>query len=245
MKEVILKCQSFLISKNIHYGKVLHTSLIVLSMILLQNLDKLYALIGIMRYLKALAVLHITIIALTNVSVQYPITIFGFHSTWGVFSYPLIFIITDLTVRLLGATTARRTVIVAMLPGLFISYVLANWFSNAHAIIAWNPFAFRVAFASFSAYLSGQLMDIFVFQHFRQNRQWWVAPSASSFVGNIVDTFWFFFAAFYHSTNPFFAQHWVEIAFVDLGFKLFISFLSFIPIYGLILRLFQRATLQY
>lgn len=192
-----------------------------------------------------LAALHIVIIAFTNVTVQFPITILGFHSTWGVFSYPLIFIITDLTVRIQGTLTARRTVLTAMFPGLFISYALANWFSDTHAVIAWNPLAFRVAFASFSAYVIGQLMDIFIFQKFRQHRQWWVAPSASSFVGNIIDTFWFFFVAFYHSSNLFFANHWIEIACVDLGFKLFISFLSFIPIYGLFLRWYQGFRLQY
>jgi uncharacterized integral membrane protein (TIGR00697 family) len=192
-----------------------------------------------------LAVLHIIIIAITNVTVQFPITIMGFHSTYGVFTYPLIFIITDLTVRLQGAKKARQTVLAAMFPGLIISYGLANWCSDLHAVIAWNPLAFRVAFASFSAYVFGQLMDIFVFQRFRQYRQWWVAPSASSLVGNVIDTFWFFFIAFYHSTNPFFAAHWVEIAWVDLGFKLFISFMSFIPIYGLFLRWYPGLRLQY
>lgn len=193
-----------------------------------------------------LATLHIFIIALTNVSVQFPFVFLGFHSTWGVFSYPLIFIITDLTVRLLGASTARRTIRLAMIPGLMLSYIMANFSALGDGKIAdifiWNELAFRVAFASFSAYLVGQLLDITVFQRLRQNQHWWVAPTASGLVGNSLDTVWFFFIAFYHSSNPFFAAHWMEIAMVDLGFKLFISLISFIPLYGILLKWLKPTT---
>lgn len=183
-----------------------------------------------------LALLHIVIIAITNVAVQYPLIVFGFHGTWGAFTYPLIFIITDLTVRLVGSSLARKTVLLAMLPGLLVSYWLANWFSPTHDLFAWNILAFRVATASFAAYVVGQLLDIFVFQRFRIRRQWWVAPSLSGLVGNSVDTYIFFFFAFYQSSNAFFAGHWPEIALVDLVFKLTISFLSFIPLYGLLIN---------
>ena len=192
-----------------------------------------------MRYLVCL---HIVVIAITNLLVQYPFTLFGFHTTWGAFSYPLIFIITDLTVRLSDAATARQAVFKAMLPGLMISYIAANGLGKtelAH-LLSWNPFAFRIAMASFSAYLIGQLLDVYVFLALRDKKQWWVAPSTSSLFGNIVDTYIFFFIAFYHSSNPFFASHWPEIAGVDLLFKLAVSFGTFIPFYGLVVDKLSR-----
>lgn len=188
-----------------------------------------------------LAILHTLIIALTNVLVQYPFTMLGFHSTWGIVSYPLIFMMTDLTVRLLGAKVARKTILMAMFPGLILSYFMAN-FSQHHdiqAFYSWNALAFRVAFASFTAYLLGQWLDIRVFQGLRKIPRWWVAPTLSSLLGNIIDTFCFFFLAFYHSSNPFFADHWVEIALVDLVFKLIVSLLSCLPLYWLILNYFR------
>ena len=185
-----------------------------------------------------LAFLHIAVIALTNLMVQFPFTLFRFHSTWGSFTYPLIFIITDLTVRLKGSKIARLTVLEAMLPGLILSYCMANFFatSSLHALFNWNELAFRITIASFSAYIIGQLIDIMIFQKLRENNKWWIAPACSSFIGNIVDTFLFFAIAFFHSSNLFFANHWIEIAIVDLAFKIGISLMSFIPLYGLILR---------
>jgi len=185
-----------------------------------------------------LAALHIFIIALSNVLVQYPFRILGFHTTYGAFTYPLIFIITDLTVRLLGGETARKTVFIAMIPGLCVSYVLANYFSsNAAGLLAWNSVVFRVAVASFSAYVIGQLLDIHIFQRLRQKQQsWWLAPSVSTFFGNLIDTYVFFFLAFFHSKNAFLAQHWLEIAHVDVCFKWLISFGALVPVYGLVLK---------
>ncbi|KTD22533.1 queuosine precursor transporter [Legionella londiniensis] len=186
----------------------------------------------------SLALLHVLIIAVTNITVQFPFMFLGIHSTWGVFTYPLIFIITDLTVRLKDETTARRTVLLAMFPGLLMSYFMANFYSDSASItlFSWNELAFRVAFASFSAYILGQWLDIYIFQSLRNHQTWWIAPTASSLAGNTLDTIWFFAAAFYHSSHPFFAAHWIEIALVDLGFKLCISLLSFIPLYGVVLQ---------
>ena len=163
----------------------------------------------------------------------------GLHTTWGVFTYPLIFIITDLTVRISSAGLARRVVLRALIPGLLVSYFLTTLFSNhfdSAGLFHLNTFAFRIALASFSAYLVGQLLDISVFQSLRKTQRWWVAPTASSLLGNTLDTFWFFFIAFYQSSDPFFAAHWFEIAMVDLGFKLSFSLLSFIPLYGVLLK---------
>ena len=191
-----------------------------------------------------LAMLHISILAFSNILVQYPFAVFGFHTTWGAFSYPLIFIVTDLIIRTLGAKTARKVVLVAMIPGLLISYVLSNLFSGDaftwSSIWLLNTLALRIAIASFIAYILGQALDMFIFVRIRQNSKWWIAPTMSSVIGNIFDTFCFFFVAFYHSSHPYMRLHWVEIASVDLGFKLLISVVSFVPIYGLLLKLLQR-----
>lgn len=95
----------------------------------------------------------------------------------------------------------------------------------------------RIAFACFLAYTVGQLLDILVFQRYRNNSSWWLAPSLSTTIGNLIDTILFFAVAFYHCTNPFLSQHWPEIAAVDMFFKITISLLAFVPIYGFVLNI--------
>ncbi|KTD18817.1 membrane protein [Legionella lansingensis] len=188
----------------------------------------------------SLILAHISIIAAANTLVQYPFMLFGFRTTWGAFSYPLIFILTDLTTRLLGQQVARKVIYIAMLPGLFCSYFISNFYAH-NDLLSYNPGALRVAFASFCAYVLGQLLDIAIFQRFRQQQKWWVAPSISNVFGNFFDTYCFFFIAFYQSDNVFLSTHWPEIAIVDLIFKLMISLISFVPLYGFILKLVLQA----
>ena len=90
--------------------------------------------------------------------------------------------------------------------------------------------------ASFAAYAVGQLVDIQVFDRLRQLKQWWIAPTASTVLGNLLDTFVFFAIAFWASSNAFMAEHWVEIAIVDYVIKILISLLLFIPLYGVLLN---------
>lgn len=181
-----------------------------------------------------LTIAHIIILCLSNILVQYPFILFGFHCTWGAFSYPLIFILTDLSTRLLGQYHARQIVFFAMIPALICSLLISLFVASA-------PLNFqlilRIAFASFAAYLLGQLLDISIFQRLRGQKKWWVAPSIATIFGNLVDTYVFFFIAFYQSLNPFLSQHWFEIANVDFAFKMTISLLSFIPLYGLLLKI--------
>lgn len=191
-----------------------------------------------------LAVIHIIIICLSNLLVQRPLEILNFHTTWGAFTYPLIFIFTDLTTRLVGARAARCVIFLAMFPGLIFSLLISNWFEFGHIWLL-NRLSLRIAMASFIAYTLGQLLDILIFQKLRLKESWWLAPTASAIFGNFFDTFCFFFIAFYQSSNPYLSLHWPQIAAVDLGFKLFINLVSFIPLYGLILNwwLRQRKTL--
>lgn len=192
--------------------------------------------------IKILTICHILLFTASNLLVQYPFYLFGFHTTWGAFTYPAIFILTDLTVRLSTAADARKIIFCSMIPGLLISYAVASYVEISSGLEWCNLLSIhimpcRIAIASFIAYAVGQLLDIFVFQRYRNQSSWLLAPSISTSIGNLVDTVLFFAIAFYHSPNIFLSQHWVEIASVDIFFKITISLVAFIPIYGFVLNL--------
>ena len=187
-----------------------------------------------------LAGFHLLIIASSNYLVQIPFTVLGFHTTWGAFTFPFIFLATDLTVRVLGASLARRIIFLVMVPSLIVSYVLSvifaqGQFQGFEALSSINWFVARIAIASLMAYLLGQILDVQVFKRLRKMQQWWIAPAASTVVGNGLDTLVFFAIAFYQSPDLFMAQHWQEIALADYSFKLFLSIGLFIPLYGVLL----------
>ena len=203
-----------------------------------------------------LVLFHITVIASSNYLVQFPFTItllngYKVHSTWGALSFPFIFLATDLTVRIFGARLARRIIFWVMLPALMVSYGISvafhvgSW-QGITALTTFNGFIFRIAFASFTAYVVGQILDIFVFNRLRQLKSWWIAPTASTFIGNAVDTVLFFGIAFYASSDAFMSANWKHIAFVDYLFKITICTLFFLPTYGVILNILTKklTTLQ-
>ena len=195
-----------------------------------------------------LSLFHILIIASSNYLVQLPIEMMGVHTTWGAFSFPFIFLATDLTVRIFGSALARKIILCAMLPALLVSYLPsvlfnAGEFVGLAQLAQLNLFVARIACASFMAYLLGQILDIFVFSRLRQLPQWWIAPTASTIIGNMLDTVAFFGIAFYKSPDPFMAEHWVEIATVDYAVKLIISIGLFVPAYGVLLRYLTRKIL--
>ncbi|AAQ60528.1 7-cyano-7-deazaguanine/7-aminomethyl-7-deazaguanine transporter [Chromobacterium violaceum] len=196
-----------------------------------------------------LSMFHIAIIASSNYLVQLPITVFGFHTTWGAFTFPFIFLATDLTVRIFGAPLARRIILAAMVPALAISYLVSTLFYQGawqgfQALEHFNLFVARIAAASFAAYALGQILDVQVFNRLRQLRAWWAAPAAAMFFGNISDTLSFFFIAFYKSSDPFMAANWVEIALVDYSFKVLICMLFFLPMYGVVLKMIVKRLLR-
>ena len=188
-----------------------------------------------------LSLFHLLVITSSNYLVQLPISIFGFHTTWGAFSFPFIFLATDLTVRIFGAPLARRIILAVMIPALFISYAVSSLYSQGQwqgwaALEQVNLFVARIACASFMAYALGQILDVHVFNRLRALPQWWIAPGCAMFLGNISDTLAFFFIAFYKSPDAFMAQHWVEIALVDYSFKVLICMVFFLPAYGVLLN---------
>ncbi|WP_193074737.1 7-cyano-7-deazaguanine/7-aminomethyl-7-deazaguanine transporter [Pseudomonas sp. FME51] len=195
--------------------------------------------------LSCLVAFHIIIIIASNYLVQLPFSLFGWHTTWGAFSFPFIFLATDLTIRLLGKQAARKVIARVMLPALVVSYVFSVLFQEGvfrgfDTLNQLNHFVLRISLASFLAYVVGQLLDIQVFDRLRKLPQWWVAPSAAMIAGNLVDTFVFFSVAFWRSDNAFMAANWVEIAAVDYVIKLIISLMLFVPLYGILLNAILR-----
>jgi uncharacterized integral membrane protein (TIGR00697 family) len=192
-----------------------------------------------------LSLFHLLVLTSSNYLVQLPISIFGFHTTWGAFSFPFIFLATDLTVRIFGAPLARRIIFAVMVPALAISYGISALFYMGEwqgfaALGTFNLFVARIAVASFMAYALGQILDVHVFNRLRQSRRWWLAPTASTLFGNISDTVAFFFIAFWRSPDPFMAAHWGEIALVDYSFKVLISIIFFLPMYGVLLNMLLK-----
>jgi uncharacterized integral membrane protein (TIGR00697 family) len=201
------------------------------------------------RVLFILVLFHVTVIAASNYLVQIPFQFSGIHTTWGTFSFPFIFLATDLTVRVFGQVPARKIIFLAMIPALLVSYLVSilffqGSFQGFGGLTQFNGFVFRIAFASFIAYLAGQLLDITVFSYLRKNRKWWVAPSVSTVLGNMLDTVIFYSVAFWRSSDDFMALHWPEIALVDYFFKIVVSLLFFLPAYGLLLATLTEAMMN-
>lgn len=198
-----------------------------------------------LKALRWLTFWHMLVIVTSNYLVQFPFTIYGLHNTWGAFTFPFIFLTTDLTVRIFGARLARQIIFWVMLPSLFFSYVISVLWQDGqwmgwHALGNFDLFVARIALASFAAYVVGQLMDIMVFNRLRRSKHWWLAPSASAIFGSAMDTLVFFAVAFYHSPDAFMAENWLQISLTDYGFKITIAALFFLPTYGIVLQYLLR-----
>lgn len=191
--------------------------------------------------LSSLIAAHLTVIAASNYLVQFPFQVWVLHNTWGAFTFPLIFLATDLTTRIYGASKARKVIFAALLPALVISYVISivfaeGQFQGIEGLGSFNLAVARIALASFMAYGLGQLLDISIFHRLRHFNYWWLAPSISTFFASAFDTFIFFVIAFYASSDPYMAHYWPHIALTDFAFKISVSWLFFLPAYGLLLN---------
>lgn len=198
-----------------------------------------------MKALRWLVFWHMSVIIASNYLVQFPFKLWGVDNTWGAFTFPFIFLTTDLTVRIFGALLARRIIFWVMLPALLLSYVISVVFEQGQwagwaNLLHFNVHIGRIALASFSAYVVGQLMDITVFNRLRRLSRWWLAPSASTILGGAVDTLVFFAVAFYASSDSFMAANWFKIGLADYGFKIAVAALFFLPTYGVLLRFLLR-----
>ena len=165
----------------------------------------------------------------SNFLVQFPINYYGLHEilTYGAFSYPIAFLITDLANRSYGKIAARKIVYLGFIIG--ISFTL--FFSTNYS----DLISLRIAVGSGTAFLIAQLLDIQIFDRLRRNK-WFVAPLASSIFGSVVDTFLFFSISFAGTGVP-----WVTLSLGDLGVKLFVALAMLIP-FRLLLNTFKPAT---
>ena len=158
------------------------------------------------------------VIALSsNYLVQFPINYYGLSEilTYGAFSYPIAFLITDLANRFYGKFVARKIVYI----GFFIGIIFTLFFSTDFA----DLISIRIAIGSGVAFITAQLLDIQIFDRLRK-KEWFIAPLTSSFIGSTVDTFLFFSISFYATGVP-----WITLSLGDLAVKLFVSLVMLIP----------------
>jgi queuosine precursor transporter len=195
-----------------------------------KNIDK--------KMMLKLALLHVVIITVSNALVAIPVEIAGFKLTWAAFTFPLVILATDLTVRMLGKNIARATIAAA--------YPIAIITSIAVVLAEGAPesVAMRIGFASATAYAVGTFLDVYVFQYFRENwsKQWWIAPALSTIVANIIDSYTFFAVAFNNSADEYMAANWMEIATSQAGLKIAVGLIIFLPAYGFLLRYLKGRT---
>ena len=157
------------------------------------------------------------VVVISNYLVQFPITHYGLSEilTYGAFSYPITFLITDLANRAYGKVVARKIVYVGFTIGILLTLFVSTNFSDIISI--------RIAVGSGVAFFIDQNLDIQIFDYLRK-KTWYVAPLTSSILGSFTDTFLFFSIAFYATGIP-----WVTLAFGDLAVKLFIALAMLIP----------------
>jgi len=178
-----------------------------------------------------LALLHVIVITISNALVNIPVEILGQKLTWAAFTFPLVILATDLTVRLLGKGIARATIAAA--------YPLAIIGSIAVVLAEGAPesVALRIGFASATAYAVGTFLDVYVFQTIRERyTTWWLAPALSTIVANIIDSYTFFAVAFNNSADEYMAANWMEIAGSQTVLKIAVGLIVFLPAYGILLR---------
>tara|TARA_S200000501_G_scaffold115778_1_gene108767 strand:+ start:484 stop:1029 length:546 start_codon:yes stop_codon:yes gene_type:complete len=165
------------------------------------------------------------VVVVSNYLVQFPIQQFGLNEilTYGAFSYPVTFLITDLANRAYGKLVARKIVYIGFAIGLLLTLLVSTNFSDVISI--------RIAIGSGVAFFIAQNLDVQIFDSLRK-KKWYVAPLTSSILGSATDTFLFFCIAFYATGVP-----WITLALGDLTVKLLIALAMLIPFRILINRI--------
>ena len=162
----------------------------------------------------------------SNYLVQFPVNYYGLNEilTYGAFSYPIAFLITDLANRSFGKLVARKIVYIGFLLGVGFTILFSTDFAELISI--------RIAIGSGFAFLISQLLDVQIFDKLRK-KKWYIAPITSSMIGSTVDTFLFFSISFYGTIVP-----WFTLALGDLGVKIFVALMMLIP-FRLLLKTFK------
>ena len=162
----------------------------------------------------------------SNYLVQFPINYYGLNEilTYGAFSYPIAFLITDLANRSYGKIVARKIVYFGFVLGIGFTVLFSTDFADFISI--------RIAIGSAAAFLMAQLLDVQIFDNLRK-KKWFIAPLTSSIIGSIIDTFLFFSISFYGTSVP-----WFTLALGDLGVKILVALVMLIP-FRLLLKTFK------
>ena len=178
------------------------------------------------KFFISLSLMMGVVVLSSNYLVQFPINYYGLNEilTYGAFSYPIAFLITDLANRSFGKLVARKLVYFGFLLGIGFTILFSTNFSDLISI--------RIAIGSGVAFLTAQLLDVQIFDNLRR-KKWFVAPLTSSLIGSTVDTFIFFFISFYGTNVP-----WFTLALGDLSVKLFVAMIMLIP-FRLLLKTFK------
>ena len=164
-----------------------------------------------------LALLMACVVALSNYLVQFPVNFFGLEQllTYGAFSYPVAFLITDLSNRRYGKNIASKIVYLGFALGVFLTLYFSTNYSDLISI--------RIAIGSGTAFLVAQLIDVHIFDKLRK-KIWFIAPLTSSLFGSGIDTFLFFSISFYGT-----GINWITLSFGDLSVKIFIALMMLVP----------------
>ena len=179
-----------------------------------------------------LAFLMASVVALSNYLVQFPINYFGLKNllTYGAFSYPVAFLITDLSNRRYGKNIAKKIVYFGFALGIFLTLYFSTNYLDLISI--------RIAIGSGTAFLVAQLIDVHIFDRLR-NKIWFIAPLASSLIGSSIDTFLFFSISFYGTE-----VNWVTLSFGDLSVKIFVALAMLIPFRLLLYRIQEISSIN-
>jgi uncharacterized integral membrane protein (TIGR00697 family) len=153
----------------------------------------------------------------SNYLVQFPIKYYGLEEilTYGAFSYPIAFLITDLANRSYGKLVARKIVYIGFAIGISFTFIFSTNFSDLISV--------RIAIGSGTAFLVAQLLDVQIFDQLRK-KKWFIAPLTSSLIGSTIDTFLFFSISFYATGIP-----WVTLSLGDLAVKILVALVMLIP----------------
>ena len=157
------------------------------------------------------------VVLASNYLVQFPIKYYGLEEilTYGAFSYPIAFLITDLANRSFGKIVARKIVYIGFAIGISFTLLFSTNFTDLISI--------RIAIGSGTAFLVAQLLDVQIFDKLRK-KEWFVAPLTSSLIGSTIDTFIFFSISFYGTGIP-----WITLSLGDLSVKIFVALVMLIP----------------
>ena len=179
-----------------------------------------------------LAFLMALVVTLSNYLVQFPVNYIGLQEllTYGAFSYPVAFLITDLSNRRYGKNTAKKIVYLGFILGVILTFYFSTNYSDLISI--------RIAVGSGTAFLVAQLIDVNIFDKLR-NKIWFAAPLISSLIGSSIDTFLFFSISFYGT-----GINWVSLSFGDLFVKIFVALVMLIPFRFLLPHVQEISTIK-